>query len=255
MHRAGGRLSNTPNKRRAHDQAEIADAHKACASMLQILATKIDKNEEKVPQEHFDKWKNDIMDQFTTLSQNKVTNDWLADNIANSIQKGKAEIGTTNYNEFLNFVMKDINDKKEANSSHFQVDGLESVKKMRRTLFPDEAAEDEDFVVMEGTDEEAKFKCPITIKIMDVPMRCPTCQNHRVSKAAWEGSLKRHAKNGRVPCPIAGCKKSWNVADVEVDEEFYKELQRYNRRKAIRDNLIEGSGPASSSTADAFEIE
>ncbi|RYH16407.1 hypothetical protein EON65_30135 [archaeon] len=169
--RGGGRLSTTPGKRRAADQAEIVDVHKACASMLQMLATRIERNEEKVPQEQMAKWKDDIMGQFTTLTQNKVTNEWLVDNIAPSIQKGKAEIGTTNYTEFLNFVMKDISDKKEANSVHFQVDGFESVKKMRRTLFPDQAAEDEDLVVMETADEEAKFKCPITISIMDVPMR------------------------------------------------------------------------------------
>lgn len=172
LNRGGGKLSGTPSKRRAADQAEIADVHKACSSMLTMLASRIEKNEEKVPAEQINKWKEDIMGQFTTLAQNKVANEWLADNIAPSIQKGKAEIGTTNYNEFLTFVMKDINDKREANSAHFQVDGLESVKKMRRTLYPDQVDEDEDLVVMENNvDEEAKFRCPITISIMDVPMR------------------------------------------------------------------------------------
>ncbi|RYH16408.1 hypothetical protein EON65_30140 [archaeon] len=77
-----------------------------------------------------------------------------------------------------------------------------------------------------------------------------------MSKAAWDGSLKKHAKNGQIACPIAGCKGKWNVKDVKVDEEFFKELKRYLRRRDIRANLIEGSGSSSfSSEANVLEIE
>lgn len=82
------------------------------------------------------------------------------------------------------------------------------------------------------------------------------CATHRVSKAAWEGSLKNSAKNGYISCPIAGCRGKWSVKDVAVDEEFFRELKRYLRRKDIRANLLDGSGPSSSSSGvDAFEIE
>jgi E3 SUMO-protein ligase NSE2 len=91
----------------------------------------------------------------------------------------------------------------------------------------EEAPEDDDIVV----DQEIQsLKCPLTLQLLEEPVRNSTCP-HVYSKAAILEVI-RHGK-GMVPCPVAGC--SARVTEKQLRED--KVMARKVREEKAKEDV------------------
>ncbi|KAJ1457817.1 hypothetical protein M885DRAFT_496326 [Pelagophyceae sp. CCMP2097] len=102
-----------------------------------------------------------------------------------------------------------------------------------------EDEDDDDDCMVDETQEdtEASFICPITQKIMDVPMKSKKC-GHSYSKEAVEGYFK--GGEGK-KCAHPGCNQKLGSADFDRDFEKDAAIKRFKSREKAQQKATKAS--------------
>lgn len=91
----------------------------------------------------------------------------------------------------------------------------------------DEVEEETDDIAMYGSSKE-QYKCPLTLRIMENPMKSKVCR-HAYEREAILDFLGNALKE----CP-AGCRTKMKKKDLYEDLEFTKECKNFSRRQERR---------------------
>mmetsp|Transcript_24201 Transcript_24201/g.81586 ORF Transcript_24201/g.81586 Transcript_24201/m.81586 type:complete len:862 (+) Transcript_24201:205-2790(+) len=103
--------------------------------------------------------------------------------------------------------------------------------------YEDEDDDDDCMVDETQEDTEASFICPITQKIMDVPMKSKKC-GHSYSKEAVEGYFK--GGEGK-KCAHPGCNQKLGSADFDRDFEKDAAIKRFKSREKAQQKATKAS--------------
>jgi hypothetical protein len=81
-------------------------------------------------------------------------------------------------------------------------------------------------VLATQADPSVKFRCPILLSLMVLPMRSKVC-GHLYDNKGIQSLLKNKAE---IECPIKGCGRKVTPKDLEQDEEATVEIEAYARK-------------------------
>lgn len=246
MRKVGGSLVDTPTRRRNVDKSARKDTLKTCQAVLLALGERIQRNDEQMAGDKVKEWKERILEQYGEIMRNKLLEDWMDQAVAVSVSKARSELGDGNFDKLHEVVKADL--EKQKAKANLDPSESEDMKKLKRTLYPQEMAEDEDLQVMGQANNESKYKCPITTMLMTTPMRSSKCIHH-LSKEGLDMLLKNKNK---AKCPVVGCNMEWAANTSEVDEDFLRELKQFERRKRTREQMFEGT---STDTQDTISLD
>mmetsp|Transcript_14007 Transcript_14007/g.32571 ORF Transcript_14007/g.32571 Transcript_14007/m.32571 type:complete len:281 (-) Transcript_14007:1467-2309(-) len=96
----------------------------------------------------------------------------------------------------------------------------------------DDQDEDDELAVVQtaasANQSDSKIKCPLTMAVMDDPVRSRVCK-HSFQRAAIFEYLRR----GKKRCPVPGCRNgSMTVEELEDDPETLLRVRRYRKRES-----------------------
>jgi len=109
---------------------------------------------------------------------------------------------------------------------------LHSVHKRHESAKKWQLEADDDVVVDDGGDEDKKFlawRCPITMKEVDQPMRNAKC-GHSYNRAAILDAIRRTPSNS-MRCPVRGCKEIVKDSTLEPNEDLELGFERALKHK------------------------
>lgn len=92
----------------------------------------------------------------------------------------------------------------------------------------DEVEEETDEIAVYGGASKAEYKCPLTLRIMQNPMKSKVCQ-HAYEREAILDFLGNSLKE----CP-AGCRTKLSKKDLYEDPDFTRECRNFSRRQERR---------------------
>ena len=101
-----------------------------------------------------------------------------------------------------------------------------------RQLGDDDPDQDDELAVVRGESSnrmsDSKIKCPLTMAVMDDPVRSKVCK-HSFQRAAISEYLRR----GNRRCPVPGCHNgSMTVDELEDDHETLVRVRRFRKRES-----------------------
>lgn len=103
-----------------------------------------------------------------------------------------------------------------------------------RSWFDAASAEDDDDIVV--GQEIQSLKCPLTLRLLEEPVRNSLCP-HVYSKAAiFEIIL---VSGGSVPCPVAGCSARVTRAQLREDKIMARKVREEQARDADASRVVE----------------
>mmetsp|Transcript_14383 Transcript_14383/g.21556 ORF Transcript_14383/g.21556 Transcript_14383/m.21556 type:complete len:246 (+) Transcript_14383:57-794(+) len=103
----------------------------------------------------------------------------------------------------------------------------ESVQRVKSSCQAEE--KDDDIVqVNEAGDQASDFICPYTRKKFDTPMKNPNC-SHYMSMEGLDAMLRRKQS---APCPVPGCRATWQKGKSYEDMGMKRRMERFDRLQA-----------------------
>jgi hypothetical protein len=127
-----------------------------------------------------------------------------------------------------------------------------SYLKLCRQLGEDQEEDDELAVVNDGAGERASgIKCPLTMAIMEDPVRSKVCHHSYARHAIVEHLTKNKSKK----CPMPGCvNNNMTIAELEDDPETEMRVRRYKKRESATKKARAQSAIDMDMDDDEFEL-
>ncbi|CUS12237.1 unnamed protein product [Tuber aestivum] len=124
-----------------------------------------------------------------------------------------------------------------------------------RTWFPSgtSGTQDDDESDIEIAQERQSYKCPLTLRPFEDPVRSTICP-HAFEKEAIEDMIKRSAVNG-VPCPTPGCAKMLTLRILKKDSVLKRKVARALALEKRKQQMREDESEDEEASEDASEEE
>jgi len=221
----------------------VNDVVKVNSVLLEALAKRVHRNNEGVDNDTLIAWKNKVLELGTELvsvsneleaSQKALLSDEVRILIQNHNNENKTDIKD---------ILRSVRARIETDMSKFDPSKAPFQVKLASIVKPKESSDDIEVFIDEQFTEKT-YICPVTSKLMDIPMMIISGCIHRISKEGFEGMLQQQRGGQQFKCVIPGCPHVWKRDRCQVDEELQMEIQRSNRLKQTQSSSSSRAGGA-----------